>query len=108
PGAALRCFHVLARVEQVGAGLLARLAFEALRATLDVALARGQLRAARVELLRVAARALLARGELLLLGVELPRPGLDGGEQGVQRPLGPRHDPLGDLQYVRRDPEAAR
>src|SRR5439155_16017452 len=88
-------FHLLARFEQVGTGLVARLAFETLSASFHLPLARRQLRGARVDLLRVPAQTLITRGELLLLRVELPSPGLDSGEQRVQLPLGFRHGPLG-------------
>src|SRR5213078_2606483 len=87
-------FYLLARFEQVGAGLLARLAFETLSASLHLPLARRQLRGARLDLLRVPAQTLITRREPLLLRVELP--------------LGFRHGPLGDLQHVTRDPETPR
>ncbi len=108
PCAAKGFFHLPARFEQIGAGLLARLAFETLGASFHLPLARRQLRGARVDLLRVPAQTLITRGELLLPRVEFPSPGLDGGEQRVQLPLGFRHGPLGDLQHVTRDPETPR
>ena len=100
--------HLFARFEQVSAGLLARVAFEALRPSFHIPLARGQLRRARVELLSVHAQRGVACRQLLFLRFELPRPGLDAGEEGVQCPLRPGHGPLGDLQHVGSDPEAAR
>src|SRR5207249_10073562 len=82
-----RLFDLAARLEQVGARLLARLALERLGARLHLALAPGDLLRSRVDPGRVLTQRRVPLGELALLRLELAGPRFDRGEQRVERSL---------------------